>query len=934
MRILNEEGISCSTELLSSTARPIDPALDLISAVKGLHGLSSQELSRLMREAENNMLQYIPENGLNIQIDVERLARYLALHLIAVILGSEGNAGLLKYLLSGFQLLHSLGDLASRHPKIEQILLDDVKVSEQLLDLVFYSLVILCTYRKVSNDMVLLHSTLVASSLYLLTVCISSQWLELAQVLLAYNKVDVLMDSAFAAVTADIKILQRNLSADHAHSRQAYGLKAEETLNHLCQQCEASLQFLQSLCQQKLFRERLVKNKELSSKGRVLLLAQVVLRLDVSPLVTVSSSIVAAVSRLKSKVLTILLNLCEADSLSYLDEVASTPASLDLAKSIALEVLNLLKKMFGMDVQQSVAPSDKIYPKGQLQLNAMRLADIFSDDSNFRSFITTHFTEVLTGIFSVTHGEFLSTWCSSDLPIREEDATLEYDPFAAAGWVLDLFPFSDQLNAMSTESTFVPSNVPRLSYPHQRTSLLVKVLANLHCFVPDICKEEKDLFLNKFVQCLRTEVSDTSEGFISISDPQKAATVSRNLGSLLSHAESLIPTFLNEEDVQLLRVFITQLESLVTPFGENRVQEAQNLGGYLPPQLGEVSLDLNNRSANSREDILDNSSLQRLNQLNSRFNDEGQSGEAGTKGEMTEHERFIATSIEMKDIETQNVETSGSDSSSTRSRHPTDQVGKVGQINCNGPGEVREDETVEAQHEEKQQRKRKRTIMNDTQISLVEKALMGEPDMQRNKTLLEKWAVKLSDHGSEVTKSQLKNWLNNRKARLARAAKDGRMLSEGDSLDKQGGLLTLLPSDSPGSPVEDVGILSAARENTPRLTGLAPSSTCLTENTTVVPAASSEQAKCVAGDYVVLINEKAEEIGRGKVCQVSGKWYQRDLEELGTCVVDVIDLKVERSAKLPYPSELTGTSFDQAERKFGFMRVLWQSSKLFVLPAR
>ncbi|WMV47535.1 hypothetical protein MTR67_040920, partial [Solanum verrucosum] len=679
MRILNEEGISCSTELLSSTARPIDPALDLISAVKGLHGLSSQELSRLIREAENNMLQYIPENGLNIQIDVERLARYLALHLIAVILGSEGNAGLLKYLLSGFQLLHSLGDLASRHPKIEQILLDDVKVSEQLLDLVFYSLVILCTYRKVSNDMVLLHSTLVASSLYLLTVCISSQWLELAQVLLAYNKVDVLMDSAFAAVTADIKILQRNLSADHAHSRQAYGLKAEETLNHLCQQCEASLQFLQSLCQQKLFRERLVKNKvfpqnymdiipetkmtagnlekeclfivqisyfnfvcfllnelsvlnlwqELSSKGRVLLLAQVVLRLDVSPLVTVSSSIVAAVSRLKSKVLTILLNLCEADSLSYLDEVASTPASLDLAKSIALEVqerqiyslpliktrrtdlsypygyqlvLNLLKKMFGMDVQQSVAPSDKIYPKGQLQLNAMRLADIFSDDSNFRSFITTHFvrryffpiivskgfsyptdcpctqyhpsqmTEVLTGIFSVTHGEFLSTWCSSDLPIREEDATLEYDPFAAAGWVLDLFPFSDQLNAMSTESTFVPSNVTRLSYPHQRTSLLVKVLANLHCFVPDICKEEKDLFLNKFVQCLRTEVSDTSEGFISISDPQKAATVSRNLGSLLSHAESLIPTFLNEEDVQLLRVFITQLESLVTPFGENRVQ--------------------------------------------------------------------------------------------------------------------------------------------------------------------------------------------------------------------------------------------------------------------------------------------------------------------------------------------------------------------------
>lgn len=175
--------------------------------------------------------------------------------------------------------------------------------------------------------------------------------------------------------------------------------------------------------------------------------------------------------------------------------------------------------------------------------------------------------------------------------------------------------------------------------------------------------------------------------------------------------------------------------------------------------------------------------------------------------------------------------------------------------------------------------------------------------------------------------------LNNRKARLARAAKDGRTLSEGDNLDKHCGSLVLPPCDSPGSPVEDVGNLSAARENVQRVTGPAPS-TCFTENPAAVSVASTETAKCMAGQYVVLVNDKAEEIGRGKVCQVSGKWYQRDLEELGTCVVDIIDLKVDRSAKLPYPSELTGTSFDQAERKFGFMRVLWQSSKLFVLPAR
>lgn len=33
-----------------------------------------------------------------------------------------------------------------------------------------------------------------------------------------------------------------------------------------------------------------------------------------------------------------LLHLCEAESISYLDEVASSPASLDLAKTVAYEV--------------------------------------------------------------------------------------------------------------------------------------------------------------------------------------------------------------------------------------------------------------------------------------------------------------------------------------------------------------------------------------------------------------------------------------------------------------------------------------------------------------------------------------------------------------------------------------------------------------------
>lgn len=57
---------------------------------------------------------------------------------------------------------------------------------------------------------------------------------------------------------------------------------------------------------------------------------------------------------------------------------------------------------------------------------------------------------------------------------------------------------------------------------------------------------------------------------------------------------------------------------------------------------------------------------------------------------------------------------------------------------------VQDDEKVEgAPSEEKQRRKRKRTIMNDEQISIIEKALLEEPDMQRNAVSLQSWAEKL-----------------------------------------------------------------------------------------------------------------------------------------------------------------------------------------------
>ena len=108
-------------------------------------------------------------------------------------------------------------------------------------------------------------------------------------------------------------------------------------------------------------------------------------------------------------------------------------------------------------------------------------------------FVTASFmllqTEFLGAIFSLSHGDFLSMWCSADLPLREEDATLYYELFPAAGWALDSVSSLDLSNTTNLEFTLVPNNnMSQASYVHQRTSLFVKVIANLHCFVPNICE--------------------------------------------------------------------------------------------------------------------------------------------------------------------------------------------------------------------------------------------------------------------------------------------------------------------------------------------------------------------------------------------------------------------------------------------------------------
>lgn len=105
------------------------------------------------------------------------------------------------------------------------------------------------------------------------------------------------------------------------------------------------------------------------------------------------------------------------------------------------------------------------------------------------------------------------------------------------------------------------------------------------------------------------------------------------------------------------------------------------------------------------------------------------------------------------DGDAQNIETSGSDMSSTRGKNAIDQMDNgeflksSEYVKESGSGGDTEDKQVETiQCEEKQQRKRKRTLMNDRQMNMIERALLDEPDMQRNAASVQSWAHKISLH--------------------------------------------------------------------------------------------------------------------------------------------------------------------------------------------
>ncbi|XP_058083057.1 nodulin homeobox isoform X5 [Magnolia sinica] len=917
-----------------------DHAVDFKSAVEELHGRSSQELGRLLKESETFTIQVNAEKGSLLQIDMERLSWSLPLHLIAVLVSPGGDDTRMRYLLRGVRLLHSLCDLASRHMRLEQILLEEVKVTEQILDLVFYVVIVLARYEQeshVESSLPVLHSALVVCSLHLLTGYVSSQWQDLVHVLLVHPK-------------------------------------------------------------------------ELCRNGSILSLAAAILKLKIPLNFKESTTITAAVSRWKSKVLSILLQLCETESISYLDEVASSPRSMHLAKSVALEVLELLKAAFSRESKQRSNRLDKNNPKGLVILNSMRLADIFSDDSNFRSFIMANITQVLADILALPYEEFLSNWCSTDLPVMEEDATLEYDPFTAAGAVLVSLtggfgiapPASNPLNETNVACPFVLNSTAPVSHAQQRTSFLVKIIANLHCFVPNICEEqEKDQFFNKFLECLEVEPPKSSSRFVFSSDAQKASTICKNLRSLLDHAVSLIPNFLNEEDVQLLSVFFEQLQALIPParFEENpiqepavqdvrnthenkfrnpftdsqnsslcwdrfpsvflgqRHQETQNTAGRVPPPTRSVE------EGDLKEGISENSMFQEVDQFRPTSKhmdlpDDLVEMDRNRRKEKIQSSRRASGSLREIDKDMRKFERSGSDVSPMKGKNCFDQNLENGEFRNlaehakdSGFRDVQENERLEAGHnDERQPRKRKRNIMNEKQTALIERALLDEPEMQRNASSLQSWADKLSVHGSELTSSQLKNWLNNRKAKLARVAREARAPSEGESPfpDKACGSGRGPFYDSPESAGEDSYIpLTTARGSNQSTSKFGVVARTASGEASEMPSlglvdfapqqgiqinyAAVRYVRCDPGQYVSLIDGEGKEVGKGKVYQVEGRWHGKSLEEAGICVVDVIELKAERWSRVPHPLEAAGITFDEAETKNGVMRVAWDANKIFLL---
>ncbi|CAO2142588.1 unnamed protein product [Urochloa humidicola] len=912
--------------------------IDMVSAIEELSGLTTKELSEMLKESDSFVLQSKPEDGGPKQVDVEKLVSSLPLHLLAVCL--ELGQGLdAAYVLRGVRFLHSLCELASRHTRLEQVLLDDVKLSEQVMDLIFFLLTILA-HRKKENNVgasPLVHASLVAASLHLLTSYFSSQWHELVHILLAHPKVDIFMDVAFDSLHEDVRLLSIRLSA-MGSSATPVGYLDCRLAHFICQQCEASLQFLMLLCQQKLFRDRILKNKELSRNGGILSLSHTILKLVIPECLKGSTDLVASVSRLKAKILFILLQLCEAESVSYLDEVATSPNSMRLGQTLAQEVLNLLKTAFGRKQNIATDSHNKSCPMGSVHISALRLVDVFSDDSNFRSSFMINTVPFLTQILAIPHDDFVLSWCSVNLPLIEEDANLDYDPFGATEVAL-LASDNVLTEAKANYSCPFRPSLHSMAYAQTRTSCVVKIIANLHVFVPNICAEqERDLFLHNFQKYL---VSGSSKQSADRPNDFKASKVCINLGSLSDYAKTLIPNFLNEEDVQLLSDFSDKLQSwcksqvgqvaqqvVRTDTPSERKEDLHPVQQPLPTQASTPDTNMNNL-------VKDVQNMEVSTPVPS-INPEGSATDETPKN--TRNGGFLQNAVGQDLVHLGVARTASAGISAVSSgvntvhqRTKMDLDPASGTVDhfktpelSKESGLLEDEKGESSMYDDRQPKRRKRTIMNDEQIDELEKALVDEPDMHKNTILLQSWSEKLSMQGPEITASQLKNWLNNRKAKLARIAKERGVPFDGDNADKPSTPATSHPGESSESAGEDSYVPPARVLNSISKGRLvSPDGNELTTQAefSLNTRPFTRSFSFEPGRLVTLVDGDGKEVGRGKIFHAPpGK----SSAESRLCLVDVTELRIEKWRELPHPSEASGRTFQEAEaRNGGVIRIPW-----------
>lgn len=117
---------------------------------------------------------------------------------------------------------------------------------------------------------------------------------------------------------------------------------------------------------------------------------------------------------------------------------------------------------------------------------------------------------------------------------------------------------------------------------------------------------------------------------------------------------------------------------------------------------------------------------------------------AATKYNVNENMEIVPR-LKESDADACNLETSSLDTRSNRGKSLVeDGDGDVELAHelfkGSGSGEVKEDE--------KQGKKRKRSIMSDDQVELMEKAIVDEPDMRRSAAWIKKWAEKLNQNVS------------------------------------------------------------------------------------------------------------------------------------------------------------------------------------------